>query len=161
MLLLLPGRQYLAKTDVFYVYNPVFCALFRHTPTPRKYGAICRTTMIYTASAIVVTSGRNRSARSTVQRAELPIIKGPVILHTEYKAMEVKSYFLVIVCLAFLAGCAGANHDNAEYRVDSREELHKLSCPADRTPVCVERIGQPTRCFCSSRDDLERLLEPE
>jgi len=159
--MLLPGRQYLAKTDVFYVYNPVFCPLFRHTPTPRKYGAICRTTMIYTASAIVVTSGRNRSARSTVQRAELPIIKGPVILHTEYKAMEDKLYFLAVVCLAFLAGCAGANHGNAEYRVDSRKELQKLSCPADKTAACVERIGQPTRCFCSSRDDLERLLEPE
>ena len=117
--------------------------------------------MIYTASAIVVTSGRNRSARSTVQRAELPIIKGPVILHTEYKAMGDKSYFLVIVCLAFLAGCASTDYGNAEYHVDSREELHKLSCPADKTAACIERIGQASRCFCSSRDDLEQLLEPE
>ena len=83
------------------------------------------------------------------------------MLHTEYKAMDDKLYFLAVVCLAFLAGCASADYGNAEYRVDSREELQKLSCPADRTPVCVERIGHPTRCFCSSRDDLERLLEPE
>jgi len=117
--------------------------------------------MIYTASAIVVTSGWNRSARSAVQRAEFPIIQGLVMLHTEYKAMDDKLYFLAVVCLAFLAGCASADYSNAEYRVDSREELQKLSCPADRTPVCVERIGHPTRCFCSSRDDLERLLEPE
>ena len=117
--------------------------------------------MIYTASAIVVTSGRNRSARSTVQRTEFPIIQGLVMLHTEYEAMEDKLYFLTVVCLAFLAGCASTDHGNAEYRVDSREELQKLSCPADRTPVCVERIGHPTRCFCSHRDDLERLLEPE
>ncbi len=74
LLMLLPGRQYLAKIDVFYVYNLVFCPLFRHALTPRKYEPICRTTMIYTASAIVVTSGRNRSARATVQSAEFPII---------------------------------------------------------------------------------------
>jgi hypothetical protein len=156
-----PGRQYLAKTDVFYVYNPVFYPLFRHVLTPRKYRAIYRTTMIYTASAIVVTSGRNRSARSTVHRAEIPVIQGLLILHTEYKAMGNKSNFLAVVCLAFLAGCASTDHGNAEYRVDSREELQKLSCPADRTPVCVERIGHLTRCFCSHRDDLEALLEPE
>jgi len=83
------------------------------------------------------------------------------MLHSEFKAMGDKSYLLAAVCLAFLAGCASANHGDAEYRVDSQEELQKLSCLADRTPVCVERIGHPTRCFCSSRDDLERLLEPE
>jgi hypothetical protein len=27
--------------------------------------------------------------------------------------------------------------------------------------VCIERIGHSTKCFCSHRDDLERLLEPE
>ncbi len=117
--------------------------------------------MIYTASAIVVTSGRNRSARSTVQRTEFPIIQGLVMLHTEYKAMGNKLYFLAVVCLAFLAGCASRNYGIAEYRVDSREELQKLSCPADKTAACVQRIGHPTRCFCGSRDDLERLLEPE
>ena len=83
------------------------------------------------------------------------------MLHTEYKAMGDKSYFLAVVCLPFLAGCVSANHGNAEYQVDSREELQKLSCPADRTAVCIERIGQPTKCFCSHRDDLEALLEPE
>jgi len=83
------------------------------------------------------------------------------MLHTESKTMGDKSYLLAAVCLAFLAGCASADYGNAKYRVDSREELQKLSCPADRTPVCVERIGHPTRCFCSHRDDLEALLEPE
>ncbi len=117
--------------------------------------------MIYTVSAIVVTSGRNRSARSTVQRAEFPIIQGLVMLHTDFKTMGDKSYLLAAVCLAFLAGCASADYGNAKYRVDSREELQKLSCPPDKTAACVERIGHPTRCFCSSRDDLERLLEPE
>jgi hypothetical protein len=91
----------------------------------------------------------------------MPIIQGLVILHTEYNAMENKSYFLAAVCLAFLAGCASADYGNAEYRVDSREELHKLSCPTDKTAVCVQRIGQPTSCFCGHRDDLEALLEPE
>ncbi len=117
--------------------------------------------MIYTASAIIRTSGWNRSARSAVQRVEFPIIQGLVMLHTESKTMGDKSYLLAAVCLAFLAGCASADYGNAKYRVDSREELQKLSCPADKTAVCVERIGHPTRCFCSSRDDLERLLEPE
>ena len=117
--------------------------------------------MIYTASAIIGTSGWNRSARSAVQRVEFPIIQGLVMLHTEFKTMGDKSYLLAAVCLAFLAGCASADYGNAKYRVDSREELQKLSCPADRTPVCVERIGHPTRCFCSHRDDLEALLEPE
>ena len=28
LLMLLPGRQYPAKTDVFYVYNPGFCLVF-------------------------------------------------------------------------------------------------------------------------------------
>ena len=83
------------------------------------------------------------------------------MLHTEYKAMGDKSYFLAVVCLAFLAGCAGANRGNAEYHVDSREELQKLSCPANKTAAGIQRIGQATRCFCSSRDDLEALLEPE
>ncbi len=91
----------------------------------------------------------------------MPIIQGLVILHTEYNAMENKSCFLAVVCLAFLAGCASANHGNAEYRVDSREELHKLSCPTDKTAVCVHRIGHATSCFCGHRDDLEALLEPE
>jgi hypothetical protein len=117
--------------------------------------------MIYTAPVIDVTSGRNRSARSTVRRAEFPIIQGLVMLHTEFKAMGDKSYFLAVVCLAFLAGCASADHGNAEYRVDSREELQKLSCPTYKTAVCVERIGHTTKCFCGHRDDLEALLEPE
>ena len=38
LLMLLPGRQYLAKTDVFYVYNLVFCPPFRHAHTPRNMG---------------------------------------------------------------------------------------------------------------------------
>ncbi len=83
------------------------------------------------------------------------------MLHTEFKAMGDRSFLLAVVCLAFLAGCASANHGDAEYRVDSREELHELSCPTDKTAVCIERIGQPTKCFCSHRDDLEALLEPE
>ena len=67
----------------------------------------------------------------------------------------------LILGLVFAGGCAHSDFGNAEYHVDSREKLQKLSCPTDRTPVCIERIGHPTKCFCSHRDDLEALLEPE
>jgi hypothetical protein len=38
LLMLLPGRQYLAKTDVFYVYNLVFCPPFRRALMSRNMG---------------------------------------------------------------------------------------------------------------------------
>ena len=68
--------------------------------------------------------------------------------------------FLVAISFALVAGCAGSAYDDAEYNMDAREELHQLSCPNDKTAACIQRIGQPTRCFCSSKYDLERLLEP-
>jgi hypothetical protein len=40
LLMLLPGPQYLAKTDVFYVYNPGFCLVFGvplHTANPGPF----------------------------------------------------------------------------------------------------------------------------
>jgi hypothetical protein len=67
----------------------------------------------------------------------------------------------LILGFIMTGGCAHSDLGDAEYQVDSRQELQKLSCPTDKTAVCIERIGQPTRCFCSHRDDLEALLEPE
>jgi len=34
-------------------------------------------------------------------------------------------------------------------------------CPHDLTPACYEYIGKTKRCFCSSRDGLKRILEPD
>ena len=67
----------------------------------------------------------------------------------------------LMLSVVMTGGCAHSDSGNAEYHVDSREELQKVSCPTDKTAVCIERIGQPIKCFCSHRDDLEALLEPE
>jgi hypothetical protein len=68
--------------------------------------------------------------------------------------------FLVAIGFAIVASCASTAYDDAEYYVDTREELRQLTCPGDTTAACIERIGKPTQCFCSHRDDLERILEP-
>ncbi len=67
----------------------------------------------------------------------------------------------LILGFVMTGGCAHSEYGDAEYNTESREKLQNMGCPADRTAVCIERIGHPTRCFCSHRDDLERLLEPE
>lgn len=67
--------------------------------------------------------------------------------------------FLVVIMYALITGCASSGGGDAQYELEAREELRKLSCASDETPACIERIGQPTKCFCSSRDSLERLLE--
>ena len=67
----------------------------------------------------------------------------------------------LILGFVMIGGCANSEYGDADYNTESREKLQGMLCPADRTPVCIERIGHPTRCFCSHRDDLEALLEPE
>ncbi len=77
----------------------------------------------------------------------------------ENRTLRNPSYILAAILVALLAGCASSEYGDAEYNVDSRERLRDLSCPSGETPACIERIGRPTSCFCSSRDVLERLLE--
>jgi len=71
------------------------------------------------------------------------------------------SYILAVVLMALLGGCAltPSEDGEAKYHVASREEAIDLNCASNETPSCMERMGQPTKCFCSSRDDLERILE--
>lgn len=63
--------------------------------------------------------------------------------------------------MVLLGGCAltPSEDGDAKYHVASREEAIDMNCASDETPSCMERMGQPTKCFCSSRDDLERILE--
>ena len=84
---------------------------------------------------------------------------GHAMSRIENLARAKPRFVLPAICLALIAGCASSQYSDAEYRVESREERRKLSCATDETPACIERIGQPARCFCSSRDSLERLLE--
>jgi len=69
--------------------------------------------------------------------------------------------FPVVASAVLLGGCAltPSEDGDAEYHVASREQAIELNCASNETPSCMERMGQPTKCFCSSRDDLERILE--
>jgi len=77
----------------------------------------------------------------------------------EHRTLRNPSYFLAVIMIALLAGCASSEYGDAEYIVESREEMRNISCASGETPACIERNGQPTSCFCSTRDSLERLLE--
>ncbi len=69
-------------------------------------------------------------------------------------------YFPVIASAVLLGGCALSDQQSeAEYQVAAREEARDLDCARNETPSCVEHMGQPTKCFCSSKDDLERIFE--
>ena len=71
------------------------------------------------------------------------------------------SYICAVVLMALLGGCAltPSEDGDAEYHVASREEAIDLNCASGEAPYCTERMGQPTNCYCSSRGDLERILE--
>ncbi len=69
---------------------------------------------------------------------------------------------IVVLCasLGLIAACAqpGKRLEGEELDLVLREQ--KLDCPMTKAPVCVERMGKPTHCYCASRDSLELLLEP-
>ena len=77
------------------------------------------------------------------------------------KNSRCRSYLFAVFVLTLLGGCASSptEYSEAEYQVDSREEARDLDCAVNETPSCVERMGRPTKCFCSSKDDLERIFE--
>ena len=77
-----------------------------------------------------------------------------------FRTLRKPSYILAAILIALLAGCAlSSEYGEAEYQVDARKEALNLDCASNETPSCIERLGQPARCFCSSRDSLERILE--
>jgi len=78
-----------------------------------------------------------------------------------HKKSRSHSYLLAVFLLTLFGGCAltPSEDGDAQYHVASREEAIDLNCASHETPSCMERMGQPTKCFCSSRDDLERILE--
>jgi hypothetical protein len=76
------------------------------------------------------------------------------------KSMRKPAGFLAVISFALVISCAGTGYDDAEYNMDAREAVQNLSCPSNTTAVCISKIGKPVKCFCSDRDDLERLLEP-
>ncbi len=67
----------------------------------------------------------------------------------------------ITICFVSIAGCASSQIGDAEYHVDAEERLLNMSCPDNRTAVCVRRTSQQIRCFCGDQDELERILEPE
>lgn len=82
-------------------------------------------------------------------------------MHTiNNKNMRKPARFLAVISFALVISCAGTRYDDAEYNMDAREAVQNLSCPRNTTAACISKIGNPVRCFCSDRDDLERLLEP-
>ena len=91
--------------------------------------------------------------------AQIPFL-GHAMSKSQYCMSKKPSYLRAAVAFTLLAGCASSSeYSNAEYHVERREEARNFDCPGNETPACVERIGQLADCFCSSKDDLERLLE--
>ena len=78
----------------------------------------------------------------------------------EHQVIRRPSFILAALIFVLAGGCASSEYGDAEYNVEAREEMQNMTCPKHTTAACIQRIGEPTRCFCSSRDDLERLLEP-
>jgi hypothetical protein len=60
---------------------------------------------------------------------------------------------LIVSALLLLSACAT---DAPPLLRDAR---YASLCPGDQTPSCVEYLGKPMRCQCSSRDGLREILE--
>jgi hypothetical protein len=78
------------------------------------------------------------------------------------------SRLLLIAVFMMLAACAAQPpiEEGPELITNEREitlEMIKkmLSCAVDRTPVCLERMGKPYRCFCADTDSMRQVLEPD
>jgi hypothetical protein len=61
---------------------------------------------------------------------------------------------------AALAACATEPPAKLQPEVDMARIREILNCPGSRTPACIQRIGQTTRCFCADNDALEEILDP-
>lgn len=66
-----------------------------------------------------------------------------------------QAMFTSMLATMLVAGCASQDPqlitDNA----------YRSPCPGDMTPLCVEYAGQRLRCYCSTKDGLKEILEPE
>ncbi len=71
-----------------------------------------------------------------------------------------KSLVTCCLALALIAGCAQPGKRLEGEELDLVLKQQKLDCSMTKAPVCIERMGQPTHCYCASRDSLELLLEP-
>lgn len=62
---------------------------------------------------------------------------------------------VTVPLMLLLAGCAGTD-EQGEFSYTNKPR----KCKFDETFSCVERMGEPVRCFCADKDTLRELLEP-
>ena len=69
---------------------------------------------------------------------------------------------IVTILMIFVMVACTSRQPAPEPRYPDSETIKALmDCPMDRTPVCLERMGRPYRCFCGDREALQEILEPD
>ncbi len=75
---------------------------------------------------------------------------------------------VLVAVLISSVGCAGPRPDTEDpdlvaFEVEVTPEMIKelLDCPVGSAPLCLERMGEPVRCFCADRDAMRQVLEPD
>ena len=67
---------------------------------------------------------------------------------------------LSTLAAGLLAACATEPPANPKPELDMAQIREILNCPGSKTPACIQRVGQTTRCFCADNDALEEILDP-
>lgn len=63
--------------------------------------------------------------------------------------------FPVISAFLLISGCASKDSHLVS------DSAYQSPCPGSLTPACYEYMGKKMRCFCSTRDGLREIFEPE
>jgi len=60
-----------------------------------------------------------------------------------------------ILAAMLATGCAS---NDPQLVTDSTS---RSPCPGDMTPLCIEYVGKRLRCYCSTKDGLKEILDPD
>lgn len=71
------------------------------------------------------------------------------------KSLERRNTCGTLLAAMLVAGCA--SNDPALLT----DNASRSPCPGDMTPLCVEYVGKRLRCYCSTKDGLKEILEPD
>ena len=74
-----------------------------------------------------------------------------------------KDNALAVLLTAFtiLTACAASEPVARKPDLDPRQIPELMNCPSNQTPICMDTHGQPTRCYCADRAELEDVLSPD